>query len=229
MGFLTLLGAGYQPVAGGGGGGITFLVGTSAASGTSGNGVTTGAIDTTGADLLVVLVSDYSGGSTRTVSDSKANSWTPQSGDANGGAARARLYWCKPSSVGSGHTFTDLSTSNYATIVVGAFSGTHATPFDVESTGTGTNVDPATASAGSITPSLPNGLVIAGVAVDTSSATAIDSSFIVVDTIVPQSSGNNQSGGMAYKIQTTAVPVNPTWTLTAPNAWAATIASFKAA
>jgi hypothetical protein len=37
---------------------------------------TTGALDTTGANLIVIAVSDYSGVGASTVSDSKGNSWT---------------------------------------------------------------------------------------------------------------------------------------------------------
>lgn len=203
-------------------GNIAFTSIFASGGSSDGGAVLVGPVDTTGADFFVMVVADYEGGPARTVSDNKGNTWNPLTDVAVVGDTRARLYWSKPTSVGSGHTFQDIS--DFCSIVVAAFSGVHATPADVEATGTGSS---STASAGAgITPTQNNELVIAAVGIGGGSVSSINSGFTIVDSVA-YGGGTHYGVSLAYKIQTSAAAVDPDWTLSGSSAWAAAIASFK--
>jgi hypothetical protein len=96
---------------------------------TDNNTITTGtALNTTGASLLVVGYSYFSG-TTHVISDSKGNTWTNDAVFAtNGGGAECRISYCRnPTSVGTGHTFTDTTTGGFPCLYVAAFSGGNTT------------------------------------------------------------------------------------------------------
>lgn len=190
--------------------------------------ITTGAIDTTGANLLVVVVGNYTGvNGQATVSDSKSNSWTGATLQAVGNNY-VRIYYCASPIVGAGHTFT---ASNGGTIAGGvavqAWSGASASPFDVENGAfAGSNTSLQT---GSVTPSQANSLIIAGVSTDSAGSTfAIDISFTV-------SNSQNYTGGTteglaaAYLAQGAAASVNPAWSWSGLAVVSAVIAVFKPA
>jgi hypothetical protein len=206
------------------GGNIVFLRGNS--QGTPDGSAYGIALDTTGADFLVLAVSDYTGGSGITLSDLKGNSWTPLTAVVDTAVTRTQLFYSKPTSVGSDHSVTINGTSIYSSTAIAAFSGVHAIPFDVEATGAGTGT---TASAGSgITPSQNSELIVAGVGLAAGSVSSISSSFSIVAT-VDQAGGLHQGISLAYKIQTALAAVDPDWTLSTSGTWGAVIASFKAA
>jgi hypothetical protein len=196
-----------------------------------GGGVTTSSgaeIDTTGADLLVMAIADYQAGPGLTISDSKANTWHPLTSYAVTGSSRIKLYWSVPTSVGSGHNFAGASGGGtYPALALAAFSGSNASPFDVEAGASGTS---STASAGSgITPSQGQELIIAAVSINANTASSINSSFII-PTEAPARAyvpGTAFGVAIAYKIQTAAAAVDPDWTLSGSADWAAAIASFK--
>lgn len=80
---------------------------------------TTDAIDTTGANLLVVA-SGATAPALTGFSDSKGNTWNLIASPA--GSTYALLYWCAPTSVGSGHTVTSKlanSTKIFAALNIG--------------------------------------------------------------------------------------------------------------
>ena len=184
----------------------------------SGAGVTVG-IDTTGCDLIVVLVSEFSGTGAG-LTDSKSNSWTAltQKSGGGGGNSKARIYYCAAPTVGTSHTFT-WSGGNLESIEVIAVRGAHASPFDVEA-GTTNGTQP-----GSITPSVNGCLVVCGLSADTTATLpTINSSFATIGTRGYLVTSHLQSGG-AYLIQGTAAAVNPTWSDTG----ACVIAAFKPA
>src|SRR4051794_19191066 len=88
----------------------------------SSNGSFTSAINTTGANLIVVSVSTQD--SYATVSDSKGNNYTLLlSQVSNDGANRLLFYYCLNPTVGSGHTFSNNASYGVHDIVVQAFSG----------------------------------------------------------------------------------------------------------
>lgn len=205
-------------------GAIAHVVSTAAGS-VGGAPVTTGAIDTTGANLIVVSVSFYNT-TAPALTDSKGNTWTALTARTTATNPGVRLFYCYNPTVGSGHTFTATQAVSFPTIGVSAFSGVAASPFDQES-GASTSGAGTTYQPGSITPSENNCLLVTTVSTNTTTHT-INSSFVIGGT-VDQSGGNHMGGGIAYKIQTTAGAENPTWSYTASSSRAAAMASFKAA
>jgi hypothetical protein len=184
------------------------------------NTFTTPAIDTTGANLLVVFVVRHYGFSP-TFSDSKGNSWTKLSDNATTGGTGAFFYCFNPT-VGSGHTFT-LTGTSYGDIAVQAWSGAVSSPFDVEHVSNTTGTSLAT---GSVSPNVDGELIVAGLSINVTNTYNIDSSFTISDQI-PFSSGSYYGIAAAYLVQTTKGAVNPTWSWTNSAAAAAAIACFK--
>jgi hypothetical protein len=209
------------------------VVSSVSAGSTAGATVTTGSIDTSGASLLVAVVSDYCGAGVNasTVTDSKSNTWTPLTeGVDTTDVTRCRISYAINPTVGSGHTF---STANgdlaYPTICVIAVSGAAtSTPFDVQNIDGDNNVSAINHTAG-VTPTTDGQIVIAGVCLGTTSAASIDGGFTLLESEAFDDS-DHFAGALAYLIQTTATAANPTWTFTGSAAYAASaIATFKAA
>lgn len=200
------------------------------ASSTDTNTVTTGAINTTGADFIAVVLAYYTVNPISGISDSKSNSFSPLTVQSTTASAAGRIFYIHNPAVGSGHTFSAGTTADYPSIEAAAFSGSLASPFDVEN---GANTNLATSLAtGSITPGSANELVIAGISFDgnfSGSNPTIGGGFTITDA-TGAGSLNAFGGGLAYLIQTTATAANPTWTgAGAGGTAAAVIASFKAA
>jgi hypothetical protein len=204
---------------------FALVVNTGAGS-TTANNVTTSAIDTTGASLIVCAVGSTHGVSAN-VSDSKSNTWSSLTLRQPSSGVRHRLWYVASPVVGTGHTFTVTTSGGAPAICVTAWSGAHTSPFDVEN-GATTNSGTSLAT-GSITPSENDELVIAGISNDTAaSARTIGSGFTITDDIT-YVAGQHKPSTQAYLIQTTAAAVNPTWSWTTSDRGAACIASFKIA
>jgi len=187
---------------------------------------TTNAINTTGADFIVISVASYST-TPITVSDSQSNTWSPRTEKATGND-HVRLFYCQAPTTNSAHTFS--TNADFYEIAVQAWSGSTSTPFDVENGATGPN---ATLQTGSITPSVNNELIVSAVGQSADGATGtqtwtVDSSLTISDQV---SALGGQHTGLAfgYFAQTTAAAINPTWTLSSTANQAAVIASFKPA
>jgi hypothetical protein len=171
----------------------------------------------------VVAVSYYGGGSPPTLSDSKGNTWTGLTLKTTGNAG-SRIFYCAPTSVGSGHTFT-VNSSNAFAFGVQAWSGANASPFDIENGATASGV--TSIQSGSVTPTNANSLIVAaGSPTDNTSLYGVDSGFTATAT-VPFVGGTNEGLLMAYLKQNAAAAVNPTFSWTTSAAAAATIAVFK--
>jgi hypothetical protein len=201
------------------------LVANVAAASAGGPSVTTGSINTTGANFIVVYISDYLPSST-TLSDNKSNTWTALTAKAGTSQSRSQLYYCYAPTVGAGHTFTaGNSGGSYPSISVQAWSGIASSPFDVENggvTGSASSLQP-----GSVTPGSANEIVITGVGGITQGTISIDSGFTISDQFAYN--GAAFGGSMAYLIQTTATAENPTWSWNGgANEASAVIATFKA-
>lgn len=199
----------------------TFIGNVSANAGGSGN-ATTGALDTTGANLIVIGLGYWVGATSPSVSDSKGNAWTPLTAEAGGGGgAVIRLFYCLNPTVGAGHTFSSTGTNLYAGINVLAFSGGLA--YDQEGAG-GNGASPI--QPGSITPTNDNELIL----------TALTYNAITVSPTIDGGYTNyyGAPGGgavgvsFAYLIQTAKAATNPTWTWTGSTG-AAVPAAFTAA
>jgi hypothetical protein len=174
------------------------------------NGGTTGAVDTTGAKLIVIHTASFAAVSG--VSDSKGNTWIPKTARSNVATTRySRCFYVLNPTAGTGHTFTVSGTGIYAVIEVLAYDNDVA--FDAES-GAGSNGPVATIQPGSITPAGNNGLFIAGVCSNLGSIPSIDSGF-ALRLSTATGAANNMEAGCADKQQTTGGAENPTWTVDA--------------
>lgn len=200
-----------------------------AASSGDNHSVVTGAIDTSGADLIVAIVGEYSVNAAAVVTDSKGNTWTALTSYQTSNQDKVTLWYTQPTSVGSGHTFTVTdAASTIPAIAVSAWSG--STPIAVFDQQNG-NTSPSgtTCSPGSITPSSANSLVITGFTAvsDGAGAPTVDSGFaLLANALVNGATG--VSAAIAYKI-TGSTPSNPIWTNAAGASTAAAIASFRVA
>jgi hypothetical protein len=182
---------------------------------------TTSAIDTTGADLLVAVVSD---GASPSISDSKGNTWIGLTEQNQFTINYGRLFYCQGGTVGSGHTFTGSGS-----ISVLAFSGSASSPFDVEN---GTAASGQFINPGSITPSQANDILIAAVTTHTQAtliSLAIDQGY-TLGSIIQGAGGGPRGAALAYFIQTTAAAKNPQFNWTgSPTFITGEAAAFKTA
>jgi len=190
-----------------------------------GNNPTTSAIVTTGANLIVVLVTEYLSAAS-TLSDSKGNTWTSLTAKVVGSHSATTLFYCLNPTVGSGHTFT-LAGGLFQGLFIQAWSGAAASSaFDAQNGATSASA--SSLATGSVSPVEDNELIVSGTCHYTSTGPSVNSSFTISDS-APYSAGVNLAGSMAYLVQTTKAAVNPTWSWTGANGCEAVIACFKAA
>ncbi len=204
---------------------ISLVVATSASADNATPVITSG-VNTTGATGIVLAASYYLPNAPGAVMDSKSNIWTPLTPITNA-VNEVQLFWCPNPTTGSGHTFT-LTTGTSSTggsLAMASFALTKNVGVDQEN-GAGADSG-ATQQPGSITPSEANCVVVSAIGYyNLADATAplINSGFTVA-TNSANSSG--LSVGLAYKVQTSAVAVNPTWTTVGILGNVAVIADFK--
>jgi hypothetical protein len=177
------------------------------------------AIDTTGADFLVAIA----GGLANVIAptDSKSNTWTEirdEVGDFSGDMA---IYYVANPTVGSGHTFTP--TGSFNSICIAAFSGLSSSPLDQQNGRTASTGD---YTAGSITPSQSDCLIIAGIGGSNGTSHNIGSGFTITNQNDSLTSVTYDSA-LAYLIQTSAGAVNPAWTLDTFASEGVVLVSFK--
>jgi hypothetical protein len=165
-------------------------------------------IDTTGANLLIGAAAIYAL-AFPTIVDNKGNTWNALAvhGSSTPGAT---MFWCKPTSVGVGHTITISSASTiYPVTLFAAFSGAAAAPYDQEVgavSGGGTFIAP-----GALTPALANSLLLSVVSQGGVTTDTIDAGFTILDQVA-YGGGNNMGGALAYLLQAGGpTAVNPTW------------------
>lgn len=203
---------------------IAHVVNTRQSS-SDGENVTTGAIDTTGANLIILTVS-ISPSSAFTISDNKTNTWTALTASSSS-TVKCQLYYAENATVGSGHTFTcDSGSGAFPQIAVAAFSGAATSSvFDQQN---GATAASAPISTGSVTPSADNELLITGLSwAGGGVVMAINSSF----TITGQAPESGAAWGcaLAYLLQGAAAATNPSWSASSgsPSNLATRIGTFK--
>ena len=202
---------------------ITRVAGTCAGS-SDGNSVTTAGINTTGATLYVVSVSDHPANH-GTVSDSQSHTWNTSLVQADAGGSSSKLFFVVAASTNASHTFTLNGASTFGTICVIAFSGTHATPYtgqEASNTAAADNVTP-----GTITPSENNCVVVTGIGFNDNKTFSITGGWTIEDQ-EDYTGGLHFGGGIAYIIQTTAASASPNWSFVGGSAdLSSTMAVFK--
>jgi hypothetical protein len=204
----------------------TYLTSGHRADALGNNGGTTGTVDSTGANLLVLAVATDNPVTlvAGDISDSKSNaSWVLAGNATYGATARLHIFYHLAPSVGSGHTFTVTKTSSFCSAAVACFSGAHASPFDQESGDTGTA---AIKPASSLTPSADNCLVVTALSLTLASTITEPSGYAKTDEV---GYGSTYGVSMAYAIQTTATATQPEWTSTAGFGMGVQAVVFKAA
>lgn len=202
----------------------SIIAHASASNATGAAGVaTTGAINTTGANIIWVAVVNYNFDSTfSTITDSKFNAWANGNNylDISSSLESVAFYYCVNPNVGSGHTFS--GDGNFASIAVLAASGSDGSSIDqqngADSPGAVSSISP-----GSIT-AAANSIVLSALAIpDASGGLSIGSGFTIVETL-PGVAATAVGIGLAYKI--TSGSVNPAWSFASQGGTAVTQASF---
>jgi len=204
---------------------ITFVSGSNAgACASTGNHltVTTGTVNTTGANFLVIGCPTFAGSGLVTPNDAYSNLWTALTQYAGGTNGYVRLFYSGGTpTVGASETYTcSYASSNvYPAVLGAAFAGVATSSIHDQENGAGNNAASATTfQAGSITPTNSNELLIAlmgyGNGTTANAATiTINSGYTITNSVAPLTNGCN-GGSMAYLIQTTATSENPTWSFT---------------
>lgn len=175
----------------------------------------TGSVNTTGANLLVCMVSAYTGGPADSLIDSKSNTWTALTSRSNAsGFNRITLYYVVSPTVGSGHTFTNNTTGSYTTIAMAAFSGIKtSSTFESENGADNVVYTVAPVTGGAVTPNTSGDLIISVMAWSFSATTAtfsVDSGFTITDQY--HASGVTEGGAFSYLITNSTSAQNPAWT-----------------
>lgn len=198
------------------------------ASASKDNGGTTAAIDTTGATLLVIVLSNLN--TTPSITDSKGNTWTALTRKDGTSSRNGQIFYAGNGAiVGTGHTFTLSGASGAASFAVAAFSETlTASVFDAEAAGGDASSPTTTVQTGSLTPGVAANLLIAGLAGDAYTSFSIDSGFTIAVSL-GKVGFDHQGVAIAYLAQSSATAQNPTWTVSTNDASIiAVMASFKA-
>lgn len=192
---------------------MAFAPVASVAASVNGTNVTTGAINTTGADLIVAIYGAVS--ATPAMSDSKGNTWTDLT--TYGSTLTGRISFTRPSSVGGGHTFTATSTGNPCVCVM-AFSGSVASPLEVENGGN--TASGMSQASGSVTPTSTGSLVVTGLIYNVDPNTVGVSAPFTPPTVgIAAVSGVTFGAYFTHEIQTSISARNATWTLSTSNSF----------
>jgi hypothetical protein len=210
---------------------VVTIINSTVESADGANATTTDAMSTLGASLLVVTASWY-GADTElpaALSDSAANTWICLAGAGQGPTQLNLCYVNSATPTTSAvHTVTFAATGTYAAVSFLAASGTAVVPLDLQNSGNDTNVT-ALAVNGGITPTVSNALVVTGASVlPTSGAIAGPATYTLIGgaTVTPVGAVT-MGGGGAYRIQTTAVATDPSWSWSTPTDAATMVVSFK--
>lgn len=182
---------------------FAFLVSESKESGGT---VTTDAMDTTGATLLVAAISTAS--TLTSFVDSQNNIWFFTDRQLSGSEA-SRLAFCFNPTTSAAHTFTCVG--SFASIAVAAFSGAAGKVVQVSGGASASNVN---LNVASLTPPANDALIVTSFCCGTTHTQSINGGF----TIAEQVGGTaGERVALAYLIQTTAAAAAPTWTSSGAN------------
>jgi hypothetical protein len=173
----------------------------------SSTAITTNAIDTTGATLIVICAAANNPGGVG-ITDSPGNSINFNGGTNTGTATSMEIFWIVNPTTNASHTFT-CSGFSFPSLAVLAFSGSYG---GAEKK-TGANGS-GSSTPGSITPTSDNALLVTGVCDGSNVTGSISGGFTISDQI---GGSTGQRVGAAYLIQTSAAAANPTWTISGAN------------
>jgi hypothetical protein len=211
-----------------------FVNATQCAS-ASGPTCTTGAVNMTGANLIVVAIA-YAGGPTLSaVTDSSSNAYTSAVSSTNSSAGVIlNCFYDYAPTVTSSMTFSANfggSAVAYPGISVAGFSGAISSPLDqTNSANSGATGTATSQQTGSITPAQANELIVACLGIgsngNTSSGISINNSY-VLEAPINIVASTNEGSGLGYLIQGAAAATNPTFSWAGGAYGIAGIMSFK--
>lgn len=190
------------------------------------NSATTSTVNTSGADTYLAAVVSVN---EPAITSSPSQTWVKDKERING-TTGTTTYIFRASGVTTSttQTFTSTLTSGLQTICVLSFSGVELTsPTDQSSDFSGGGTSQIYDS--SITPSEDNELILADTDIATGSVTVIIDSSMSTPLQSALDPGVAYGAGMAYKIQTTATAIRPTWTYSGSTPATGLIMSYKAA
>lgn len=223
----SMTGAGARSTSAAGGGSVWSVIGSISAVSGDTNNVTTGTLDTTGANLIVAVVGYFPGGTfTPPIVDSKSNAYTAVTAQVDTGQVAAQLFYKISPIVGAGHTFgTSGGSGAFPAICVVALKDTGSTPVvDTSSGAIGSFATPI--QPGSITPVVNNEMLVTGATAGVSGTLSIDSGFSI-DQQKSFAAGANEACGISHFNQTIAAAINPSWSLTTTAHGAVSMVAFK--
>lgn len=217
---------------------ITQVGTTQTAHASGSNPATTTGINTTGATMLAVTMTNGNTCAASTLVDSNSNTWHNLLGSSGGipGGADTCIWYAYDKAgaalvVGASHTVT--GTGNYTTVAFTAWSGTtagHVDPFDVQNnTGsTASGACPCIVQPGSTGTLAGSGeLVITTVGTNGGTSMTISSPFTATG-VQDYSGGANYGNAMGYYVAPSTAALNPTWTeASGTTGMGATIVAFK--
>lgn len=204
--------------------GIALLTHTSKFS-SNASTVTSNAIDTTGANFIIVTIAYYQ--VVPTFLDSAGNTWTLVRTDVQATNDHLRTYICYSPITSATHTFSANGSggNTYPAIAISSWSGVLSSGLDKQS-GAGAN-SASSIQPGSITPTVNKELLICVFASDNAatSSQTINSPFTKIEGFGSQPF--SLGVGMAWYIQPTAGAINPTWSFSGNSLLISSIFSFK--
>jgi len=190
------------------------------------NGATSSAINSTGAGLLIVSVTNGSSADPLpTPTDTYNNTWLGPV--VSRGETTVAVWWAVNPVVGTGHSVSYSDTGSYSSIGFAAFSGSPiASPLDKEATNVG---GVGFLHPGEITPSQNGELLISAMSHGFGTSASIDSGFTIIGQ-QPLVGGQNYGGVLAYLAQDTASYLLPkfSWAEGVNGFGAAAVLSFRA-
>ncbi len=187
---------------------MASLLASLKAGSSDGASVTSSAIDTTGAGLIVVAIVDDDG--TATLTDSAGNTWTHLT--TRSGTYAVRLHYCLAPVTSAAHTFSSTGTAPLLLVEAWA-STTGAFRFDDEN-GAFTLVGALNPRlTGSVTPGRSNAVVISAAGNDyfADSLMSEHSGGFTTSQNLAFASGQHYGGGIAHKVVSSVDPVEAGW------------------
>lgn len=186
--------------------------------------------DVAAGNLLAVCVSAFHsfGVTISTPSDTRSSSYAAMAAQQNPDfASGVRNYYALAPSSGACTVTVEINASGDYTCAIAEFSGVAAvSPLDTGTGGTGTGT---AASAGNVTPSEDNCLIVAAMTHNGADRTLTEGAGW---SLIQENEGGSSNMPLSaiYKVQTTATTEDADWTIgTGSVNWAATCGVFKAA
>jgi hypothetical protein len=221
--------AGGVAQAASGGGGAAFAPISTGHSFIQASGGTAGpTMTTTGAKLYVVTISTNNAAGS--FSDAGTNTYTCSTSAGVSGATFVEICWTLNPTVSSPEEITWFPSGNEGTLTFQAYTDTGSGPLLDTQNNSGSIGSASPVSAGSITPTVANSLVVTSFVANVTALSTVTSPSGYTVTDVPTCTGSSFTcGGQAFLIETSITATNPAWGFTNQSGTqaAAVVVNFK--